>query len=274
MLFGFGAGSPPPAQTLGFGGGISNPTQQSSSGAVNSVVNDTNVTGSVAGGVFTLGWQSTLAASKGGTGVANSATITLGGAISTANSLSTSGNNPLTITTTGTTNTTLPSGTHAVAQTDSPTFTGTITGSGENQTASSTIGGGTLIAGLTVNGGSTTTKTAVFQQAVSVSEVTPAFASTVNFFFATTQDLNVVMTGAMTLNLADGSIPGEARKAIICQDGTGSRTLTINSSSTLIWAGHTTPTFSTTANECDILSFYTTGATGTVRIFGAATTGF
>lgn len=55
-----------------------------------------------------IGITTPLAATYGGTGVANSNTITLGGNISTAGNFTTSGANPLTFTTTGATNVTLP----------------------------------------------------------------------------------------------------------------------------------------------------------------------
>ncbi len=65
----------------------------------------------------------TATAAQGGTGVSNSSTITLGGAISTANSLTTSGNFALTLTQTGSTNVTLPTtGTLAVTAQATDTF--------------------------------------------------------------------------------------------------------------------------------------------------------
>lgn len=61
----------------------------------------------------------TVSASQGGTGVNNGAsTITIGGAFTTANSLTVSGNFPLTVTTTSTTNVTLPAGSHTLAALD------------------------------------------------------------------------------------------------------------------------------------------------------------
>ena len=84
----------------------------------------------------------------------------------------------------------------------------------------------------------------------------------------------IEMNANTTINLADDSLAGDTQKVILCQDGTGSRTVTWLSSSTLIWVGHTTPTITATANECDIFSFIVTGATGTPEVFGAATQGF
>jgi hypothetical protein len=66
-------------------------------------------------GTITSGtWQADVIQPQwGGTGISNGSgdTITLGGPINTANSFTTAGNNSLTLTTTGTTNATIPSGT-------------------------------------------------------------------------------------------------------------------------------------------------------------------
>lgn len=67
------------------------------------------------------GLSNVIASLLGGTGVANASTITLGGALLTANTFTTSGNFPLTLTVTGSTNITLP--------TSGTLGTGTIGGS-------------------------------------------------------------------------------------------------------------------------------------------------
>ena len=65
-----------------------------------------------------------LPATSGGTGVNNGAnTITLGGALVTGGAFTQSGAFATTITSTATTNSTLPSGTHNLAPLDSPSFT-------------------------------------------------------------------------------------------------------------------------------------------------------
>lgn len=66
-----------------------------------------------------------LPSSAGGTGVANSNTITIGGAISTANSFTTSGNFPLTLTQTGSTNVTLPTSGTLATTAQLPSITAT-----------------------------------------------------------------------------------------------------------------------------------------------------
>src|ERR1700730_325678 len=49
-------------------------------GGINTVTNDANVTGTIAGSNLALGWTGTLSGSRGGTGVNNgSSTITIGG---------------------------------------------------------------------------------------------------------------------------------------------------------------------------------------------------
>lgn len=79
-------------------------------------------------GLITLAtWQGVVVTGQfGGTGVANTGkTITLGGNVSTANSFITSGNFALTLTTTATTNSTLPAGTHTLGGLDvAQTWTG------------------------------------------------------------------------------------------------------------------------------------------------------
>lgn len=73
---------------------------------------------------LTNGVTGILPAANGGTGVANANTITLGGNISTAGALITSGANSLTLTTTGPTNVTLPtSGTLSTTSRANPSVT-------------------------------------------------------------------------------------------------------------------------------------------------------
>lgn len=108
--------------------------------AVNSAAATT--VGTVTNGI----WNATIiAANKGGTGVANSSNITVGGALTTAAAFTTSGANSLTLTTTGTTDVTLPtSGTlvnSAVTTLSSLASVGTITTGIWNAGAVSATGG-------------------------------------------------------------------------------------------------------------------------------------
>lgn len=83
----------------------------------------TNITGV---GTLTAGvWNASIIQPPyGGTGINNGAfTTTLGGSVLTAGTFTTAGAFPLTLTTTATTNSTLPSGNHSLAPLDSPAFT-------------------------------------------------------------------------------------------------------------------------------------------------------
>lgn len=105
--------------------------------------------------------QNPLTGANGGTGVANSSTITLGG------NLVTSGANPLTFTTTGSTNITLPTSGTLLS-------TGNSTGSGAAVLATSPVIGTPTISGGTINNaslGATTPSTGAFT-ALSASGVT------------------------------------------------------------------------------------------------------
>lgn len=122
--------------------------------AFNSAAN-INVTAPITKSGNTIALTTPLAATYGGTGVANSNTITLGGNISTAAAFTTSGANALTLTTTGSTNVTLPTtGTlvnTAVTTLSSLASIGTITTGIWNGTLIGSTYGGTG-----VNNGSST----------------------------------------------------------------------------------------------------------------------
>lgn len=110
--------------------------------------------------------------------------------------------------------------------------------------------------------------------AIVVAEASSTVSSYLTVNFQNQNTVKAEMNGNTTINLALDKLPGEQQKVILCQDGVGSRTVTWLSSSTLAWAGGTTPTQTTTAGNCDVYSFIVTGATGTVETFGAATQNF
>jgi hypothetical protein len=68
-------------------------------------------------------------------------------------------------------------------------------------------------------------------------------------------------------------VDGQILRLVVCQDGTGSRTIT-SWPAVVLWSGGTAPTLTTTANKCDVVSFVSTGATSTTKIFGAVTQNF
>lgn len=129
VLFVIGAAAR--AQTPGAGGAYS---PGAGGSAVSSVTGTSGqVTASPTTGAVVVGLPATITSNENFTG-----TFEIGGfAVSLAGSLTTSGANALTLTTTGTTNSTLPSGTHSLAPLDSPTFSGTVTMPGSGTFTSS-----------------------------------------------------------------------------------------------------------------------------------------
>ncbi|MSR70638.1 hypothetical protein EXS62_01200 [Candidatus Kaiserbacteria bacterium] len=81
----------------------------------------------------------------------------------------------------------------------------------------------------------------------------------------------VTLGGNRTITFA-GYIPGQTMRLVVCQDGTGSRTLSWPAA--VLWAGGSAPTLTTTANKCDVTTFLTTAATSTVKIFGSSVANF
>ena len=66
---------------------------------------------------------------------------------------------------------------------------------------------------------------------------------------------------------------GQVLRLVVCQDGTGSRTVTAWDSS-ILWSGGTAPTLTTTASKCDAISFIGATKSGTVKAFGTTVLNF
>jgi len=82
----------------------------------------------------------------------------------------------------------------------------------------------------------------------------------------------VVLGGNRTINFSN-YIEGQVLRLVVCQDGTGSRTVTWDSN--ISWNGGTEPTLTTTISRCDVLSFIATaGASGGTDVYGTATLDF
>ncbi len=81
----------------------------------------------------------------------------------------------------------------------------------------------------------------------------------------------VTLGGNRTITFSN-FIAGQILRLVVCQDGTGSRTLTWPA--VVRWQGGSAPTLTTTANQCDLVSFVATNATSSLVVFGAAATGF
>lgn len=74
--------------------------------------------------------------------------------------------------------------------------------------------------------------------------------------------VTIAATGR-TLNFSnEDQAYGQSIRLVLCQDGTGSRTVTTWDSS-IRWAGGVAPTLTTTADKCDVIAGFVTAATGT-----------
>lgn len=86
--------------------------------------------------------------------------------------------------------------------------------------------------------------------------------------------------GAATTITLTGFLSGSQMKLTVCNPNAvaGAITWATSPASLLIWTGDTTPVQTTTANKCDVYSFFgtsaTTTGTGLGKIFGAQTAGF
>lgn len=81
----------------------------------------------------------------------------------------------------------------------------------------------------------------------------------------------VTLGGNRTITMT-GYIAGQILRLVVCQDGTGSRTLTWPAA--IQWTGGSAPTLTTTASKCDVLTFLATDAPGSLKIFGGSVLNF
>jgi hypothetical protein len=228
--------------------------------AFNSAAN-INVTAPLTKMGNTIALTTPLAATFGGTGVSNSNTITLGGNISTAGALITSGANSLTFTTSGPTNVTLPtSGTlvnTAVTSLLSLVSIGTITTGVWNGTLIGPIYGGTGVNNGTSTitlGGSLTTSGA-FASTFTMTGVTNVTFPTSGTLATTSQIPTLPISlanGGTSTNLTanNGGIfySTATTGAILSGTATANQILQSGSSSAPAWSTATYPA-TTTINQ-------------------------
>lgn len=225
--------------------------------AFNSAAN-INVTAPLSKSGNTISLTTPIAATYGGTGVANSNTITLGGNISTAAAFTTSGANALTLTTVGVTNVTLPtSGTlvnTAVTTLSSLVSVGTITTGTWNGTLISPIYGGTGVnnGSSTITIGGNLTLSGAFTTAFTVTGNTSVTLPTSGTLATTSQIPSLPLSlsnggTAASLTASNGGIfysTGTAG-AILAGTATAGRILRSGSSAAPSWSTATYPATTT-----------------------------
>lgn len=152
--------------------------------------------------------------------------------------------------------------------------TGTGTGLTLQTTNSSNVPTFTVLDNGTVGISTTTPATALdVKGGIVAEEVASSFSATPTFDFSTANQFRMTMTSNVTSITLSNVQPGKGDAIILCQDGTGSRTVA-GWDSKVIWAGGTAPTQTATLNKCDLYTFRTTVATGTLRVFGSAVQNF
>lgn len=113
----------------------------------------------------------------------------------------------------------------------------------------------------------------MIQGSAAVQEIKVATSSSITIDWNTGNQKMVGLGAATTITFANG-YPGGAYRLEICQDGTGSRTVTWPGGGVILWAGGTAPTLTATADKCDWFSFLYTNGTSTPKYHGAATQNF
>jgi hypothetical protein len=212
-------------------------TLSTTTGTVTSIVAGTGLTGGTITTTGTVALSIPVAASSGGTGVANSSTITIGGNITF------SGAYTFAATLTAATVVTFPtSGTLAILGANTFTAEQTINPSSG---PSVYLEAGSLETAIYANGNSGTSKAIAWDNG---------------------NNQSVTITGAVTFTFTAPTNPGKF--TIICkQDGSGH---VYAFPSSVLWPGGTVPTLSSTANAIDIVSFLYDGTS----YYGVANTAF
>jgi hypothetical protein len=218
----------------------------------------------------------------GGTGVNNgSFTATLGGNLVTGGALTQSGAFATTITTTATTNSTLPAGTHSLAPLDSPTFTTPALGAATATTLA--IGGATLganalaVTGIIANSGNFLGNSGASQLLGNTGGSTPAGAS-LSYAFASnftnaSRELsyfNLDTAAALShcfYQRLSGSVPD-----LLCLTPAGHILVSATTAPALTSCGTGSPTNTGGTDQAGTVTLGT-NATGCVITFNAAYTG-
>jgi len=138
-------------------------------------------------------------------------------------------------------------------------FTGALTGdvTGNASSATNLTGAGSTAQVLGVNTGSLNGTKLYLSGNAAAEIVTLADGATITPDFTTSNNFEVTLAGNRTLNNPTGVTTGQSGVIFVKQDGTGSRTLGVQTH----WqfAGGTAPTFTTTANAVDVIGYVVYG---------------
>jgi hypothetical protein len=134
----------------------------------------------------------------------------------------------------------------------------------------SVTGNGSLIVESKIGIGTSTPTRGLHLHGVSAvsNEVTDTDGATITVDWSTGNQHRVTLGGNRVIAFSN-IISGQVLRFVICQDATGSRTIT-GWDSNILWPNGTQPTLTTDANKCDVLSFMGTTATGTTKAFGTS----
>ncbi|MBF0388394.1 MAG: hypothetical protein HQL20_11205 [Candidatus Omnitrophica bacterium] len=111
-----------------------------------------------------------------------------------------------------------------------------------------------------------------------VNEASLVVGGTINVNWATSNQQYVTLNDVgHTINNTNAQ-PGQTFRLIVCQDGSGNRTVTTwqlaGVAGDVLWAGGAPPTLSAGNDACDIISFIATAAKSGTKIMGAITKNF
>ena len=147
--------------------------------------------------------------------------------------------------------------------TTSPYAKLSVTGAiiGEYFNATSTTGSSIFSGKVGISSSTPQRSLSIIGSAV-VAECDLTDSATITFNLASCNQGRVTLGGNRTLDFTNETQAlGQGIRFIVCQDGTGTRTITWDS--VIRWAGGSAPSLTTGANKCDVIAGFTTMATGT-----------
>lgn len=104
-------------------------------------------------------------------------------------------------------------------------------------------------------------------------ETNNAAAPVININWDNANQQTVVLNQAGHTVTFSGNSAGQIMRLIVCQDGTGNRTIT-SWPAAVDWKNGSAPTLQTAANRCDVLNFISTEARGGLEVFGSMVSNF